>query len=182
MKRFLLVATLSALACGCVLTISPLFSESEAVFNEQLLGGWRTADGDTAWFAQRGNDYVIDYKSSKQETGRFGGRLGRLADSDVLIIWPEPFKSELAEPYRTVMIPGYTVFGIELGDDQLTSTTINGDSLLAAVEAGDVVLTLSEEDNRLVVVDPTPALQTGFDSYLARPGSLADPEVWFRVE
>ena len=170
-------------AAGCVLSVAPLVPESEAIFDERLVGAWEESGGSDSAVITRAAEpatYAIRYTSGGK-TGTFEARLGRLGERLVLDAWPAPGESDLPEPYRGVLIAGHAVLSLEVAADDVRVSVIKPDALRNALRAGDPQLPSSSANDQLVLLADTPRLRAELGRYLTRPGALDKPAVFRRT-
>lgn len=171
---------------ACVMSVEPVVTEADARFDARLVGRWTEEDGTDSAVVTRGagNDYRIAYTTEDNgaaRTGRFDARLGQLGTRLVLDVWPAPADSEIPAPYAGAMIPGHQLFGVEIGADEVRLTTLDADSLGAAIDAGRVRLAATRTNSQVVLRGSTEELRRALAHYLSRPGALGNEGRWRRV-
>lgn len=166
---------------GCVLSIDAVVSESDATFDQRLLGTWEEVSGSDRAVVSRAadNTYAIEY-TSDGKVGRFETRLGRLGERLVLDVWPAPLKTDLPAPYADLLVPGH-LLAFDLGPNEMRVAMLEPDPLLAALRAGDVRLAHRRSDDRLILQGTTGELRPALAAYAARSGALGEPSVWRRA-
>ncbi|UCF18632.1 MAG: DUF4185 domain-containing protein [Gemmatimonadota bacterium] len=174
----------TAILAGCVLSIDAVVPESQATFDDRLLGSWEEVDGpDRAVVSRAGaNAYTIEYIDGDGKAGRFAARLGRLGQRTILDVFPEPGDGELPAPYAELLVLGHMLIALDLEEDQVRLALLEPDTLLAALQAGEVPLTYSEGDDQLVLRDSTERLRATLAAYLERPGALGEPSLMRRAQ
>jgi len=183
MPQLMVALALAAVAGGCVVSVEAIVPEANAEFDARLLGTWQGASdsSDRATISRRsGSRYAIEYSDAK-DTGKFEARLGRLGNRMVLDVWPTPGDSDVAEPYRGLLIPGHTLFVVTIAPDSLVTSLIEADSLRAVLRRGQLRLDTLGNVRQLVLTSSTSALRAGLARYILRPGALDKPGVWKRV-
>jgi hypothetical protein len=183
MPKFAGALGLVLFAAGCVLSVAPVVPESEAIFDERLVGAWEESGGSDSAVITRAAapaTYAIRYTSGGK-TGTFEARLGRLGERLVLDAWPAPSESDLPEPYRGVLIGGHMVLSLEIAADDVRMSIIEPDALENALRTGDPPLPYSSADGQLVLLADTPRLRAELGRYLTRPGALDKPVVFRRT-
>ncbi|MDE3126693.1 MAG: hypothetical protein KGL38_01740 [Gemmatimonadota bacterium] len=171
---------------ACVMSVEPVVSEADARYDARLVGRWTEEDGTDSAVVTRGagNDYRIAYTTNDNgaaRTGRFGARLGQLGAHLVLDVWPAPADSEIPAPYTNTMIPGHQLFGVEIGAGEVRLTTLDADSLGAAIDAGRVRLAATRTRGQVVLRGTTVELRGALAPYLSRPGTLSNEGLWRRA-
>lgn len=167
---------------GCVLSLEPIVPESEAIFDERLLGAWEEVSGSDVAVITRGaqNTYAIQY-SAGGRSGTFEARLGRLGGRLVLDVWPSPRDTDLPEPYRDVLISGHVLLALEVESDETRVAVLDPDAMLQAVRAGEIGMAYSTADDRVVLRADSAQLRSELSGWLKRPGALDRPEVFRRA-
>lgn len=176
------VLGLSVALGGCVVSVEPLVSESDAAFDARILGAWEETTGsDRARLSRLGERaYAIEFTSGGK-TGRLEGRLGQLGDQMVLSAWPTPRADEIPQPYGDLLVTGHLNLVLEIGLDEIRTWMIDPDSLAAALAADRVRLTHRRAGDRLVLQGGTEELRSALSAHLGRAGSLTEPRLWRRA-
>ena len=159
---------------GCVLSIDPVVSESDATFDPRLLGSWEEVSGSGRAVVSLASEttYAIEYINGDGEVGKFEARLGKLAERLVLDVWPEPGETELPAPYAEMLVPGHLLFVLDVEGNEIRMAQLEPDSLLAAIRAGDVGLDHLRSQDRLILLGTTEGLRSGLSAHFARSGSF----------
>ncbi len=164
LRKLELTLGCALLASACVLTVDSVVPESEANFDPRLVGSWEEVSGsDRAVVSPAGeNGYTIAY-TTEGSVGTFHARLGRVGERLVLDVWPEPGGGEIPPPYDDVLLPSHLFLAIDIGPDEIRTTALEPDSLLAALRAGQVGLsyTTSRESTAPPRDDGTVARRPG---------------------
>lgn len=183
MRRLCGILASFFLLTGCVLSVDPVVAETEATIDPRLLGTWEGDDETERVVVSRGegNAYVIETTSDDGDTVQLAARLGRLGERLVLDVWPAPEDDKLLGPYRDLLIPGHLLYVLEVEADELRVAQLVPDSLLAALQAGEVRLTHTRVGDSVVLHGTTQQLRAELAGYLARPGAIGGPGVWRRA-
>lgn len=168
---------------GCVVSVNPLVSESDAMLDSRLLGNWEQESGSNRAVVSSGenNTYVIEYTSDRK-TGRFEARLGKLGENLVLDVWPAPTESDQKWPDVGLLITGHLLLAVELDSDEVRSAQLDPDSMLAALRGNDVHLAHTESENQLVLHGPTEELRPALAAQMSLSDSMSDPVIWRRAK
>jgi len=171
---------LAMLASGCVLSVNPVVSESDATFDARLLGSWQEVSGSDRAVVTRGadNTYAIEYMTNGKVT-RLGARLGRLGERAVLDVWPAP-DSAPSELHAGFTIPGHLLVTLDAGAEEVRVAMIEPDTFAAALRSGRLQLEHAHTGGRPVLLGTTDELRAALAPYLMRPGALAPPGAWRR--
>jgi len=167
---------------GCVLSLDPVVPESEAIFDERLLGAWGEVSGSDYAVITRAtqNTYSIQYTSGGR-TGTFEARLGRLGVRLVMDVWLAPRDTNLPEPYGGVLIAGHMLLALDVASDEIRVAALDPDAALKALRAGEMRMPYSIEDDRLILHAATVQLRSELEAYLEQPGALDKPDVFRRT-
>lgn len=178
---------ISILLIRCAITINPVIPESDAIFDERLLGDWKEISGSDQVSISRGmaNRYEIEYQSGG-ETGRFEALLGYLGERLILDVWPKPGQSEISYPYSDMLIAGHLQLFLEVRDNEIALTNLNPDSILAALQSGKIKLPfrhsieVTEDKNKeeILLTGSTEDLRKNLAFYIANPTVLTNREEW----
>lgn len=168
---------------GCVLSVDPVISPSDATFDQGLLGNWaEVAGSDGATVSRVGEkQYAIRY-TSEMDTIQFEARIGRLGEYMVLDVWPVPDETDLAESYAGLLMPGHLLFTLEIESDEIRVASLERDSVLAALETDRLRLPYTRLDEQLVLLGTTDELRAAFATYLTQTGALSEKTIWKRDE
>ena len=170
---------LVAVLAGCVLSIDEIVPESDALFDQRLLGTWKESGGRDRAVVSRGegNAYRIEY-TTEGKAGRFDARLGRLGERLVLDLWPAPQDGELPRPYGYTLVAGHSLAVLDVSDGEIRVSWLDPDVLQSALRDGSVRLAYGRLDDRVILRAGTPELRSQLGAYLGRPGALSEPDVW----
>lgn len=171
----------AVLLSGCVVSVDPVLTESEAHFDTSLLGSWEEVGGtDRARISGgSGDTYVIEY-SMGGKMGRFEARLGRLGDQRVLDLWPAPDDHDFLEPYNGLLVGGHILLALDTVSEGVRLRMLDPDSLLRALRVGEVPLHHRSREDRLVLHGTTDQLRSSLARYIALPGVLFELSLWRR--
>jgi len=178
----IVVVVLSALS-GCVVTVNPVISNSDATLDPRLLGSWEEQWGSDRAVVSRSatNTYAIEY-TSDNNTGRFEARLWNLGDRSVVDAWPVLSESDQKRPGDVLLVARHLLLDIDIGPDEIQVTPLNQKAMLDALDAGDVGLAYTKSGNQLILHGKTEELRSALSAYLGRSGPLGKTEVWRRRE
>ncbi|MCA1733232.1 MAG: DUF4185 domain-containing protein, partial [Acidobacteria bacterium] len=181
-----LTLALSLILGGCVLSVEPVVSESDAIFDPRILGCWEEVDGsDRIRVTREDGEYAIEYMegaeaAGKQETSTFGGRLGRLDEWTVLDVWPTR-QGEL-NAHDQMLLQGHLLVRLEIGSEEITTAIIDPDRMTEALAQGELSLAYtSKEGEPPILRGSSDELRSALGSYIAKPDVLQPPTVWRRA-
>jgi hypothetical protein len=150
---------LSLVFAGCVLSLQPLYTQSEVGFDPALVGTWKPADASVTWKCTRARDggYRVVYTDEKGRRGEFAARLVTVQGKRFLDLFPLPPPASLSPFYTDHWIAGHTVAGVlEIGktlelavlDEEWLKKLLaqHPQAIHHEIVGGDVVLTASTQD------------------------------------
>jgi hypothetical protein len=178
------------LLTGCALSVNPVITESNAIVDDRLIGNWKEISGSDQASIKRGpaNSYEIEY-TSDGKTGRFRGRMGSLGGRLILDVWPEPRIGDLSDPYSDLLITGHLQLFLEITDNEIAVATLDPDSLLSALQSGQVRLPYkhskevidNKENEELILTGTTEDLLKNLGPYIKRPSALPERNDWMHA-
>jgi hypothetical protein len=167
---------------ACALSVDPVISESEARFDEGLLGTWRElATGDVATIERgEGTVYAIHYET---DDGRFRlrGRLGRIGGRDVLDVWPDPSDDDVKGTYSELLVPGHVLLLLDVHRDSISTAILDPDQLKNAFENGVIRLDYSELEDQLILHGGTKRLVAELAAVVADENMMLEASGWTRA-
>ncbi len=140
-KKFLFYL-LAALLGGCVPVVSlhPLYTEEDVVFEEKLLGIWIQDNNETTWEFNRPGEpektYELIFSDNEGKKGSFDVHLAKLENKLFLDVypsgppWDEEDPNKLIWPYNTLfLIPVHTFIKIDSIEPQLKMRLTDDDEM-----------------------------------------------------
>lgn len=181
MRRFALVVVILAvalLAQGClVVSIHPLYTENDIVFDEALIGTWGdvSSDGDTWVFEEgEGKAYRMTVNEEGKEPGHFEAHLVKLGEYLFLDLYPEE-PDGINEFFITHVIPAHSIWRARLSGDSLGLAPLDFEWITQEIKEGRLdieheklkdllVLTGEPRDLQMLVLKhPHEAFEDEFD-------------------
>ena len=168
----LLCYVLAVLASGCVPVISlhPLFSEEDTMFEKKLLGAWVDDPNspDTIWefsdINEPKNAYKLIFTDEEGKKGLFVAQLVKLQDKLFMDVYPSELPSDVNDPAKTAwpynaffLIPAHTFLKIDSIEPTLR-----------------IQLTLESEMKKLLAEDPNAIEHTFVDDRLVLTASTKE--------
>ena len=195
----LLFYLLAVLIGGCVpISLHPLFTEKDTVFEEKLIGVWiQEPNGSQAiWEFRRSDDppsaYRLTFSDKDNKKGSFVAHLVKLKKQLFLDIYPDKFPSEPQDPNKQVQweydslfwIPAHTFVKVSSIGLQVKLQSMNYDKLKELLErepkaVGHSIIKDGDSE-RLVLTAPTKKLQAFALKYADDKNVFADEIVLYR--
>lgn len=173
---------IAVMFAGCVLSVAPVVPESQAVFDERLLGIWQPADGDARAVITRSGASAYEIMFTEEgDTTYLEARFGSLGGRDVLDVQPAPGDSDISDTYGMLLLPGHLLFVIDLEEDEMTTAFLDPDSLEVALQGSGIILPSEGGEERLILTGGPEDLREALGAYLEAGGALEDEEVWRRA-
>jgi hypothetical protein len=113
--RKLLPFLLAVALVGCVPSLHPLFTDSETVFEEKLIGVWKGGDKETWEFKRAGpnsKNYEVIY-TDDGEKGPFVAKLGKINNMMFLDLYPDKVEIQANDFYKAHLLLAHTFLKIE---------------------------------------------------------------------
>ncbi|MFC1762090.1 hypothetical protein ACFL6U_08415 [Planctomycetota bacterium] len=190
----LLTSVVTVLIGGCipVMSLHPLYHESDLVFEEALVGAWNDDPNDPneAWSFSRLRDtndlllrddlkekadklYLLSLKNDGERKGLFLAGLIKLDDRYYLDLFPAKYPSGVTDidtlplPFNALfMTPLHTFMRVQFEENQLKLSLTDDDSMEKLFKAHpDAVDYLEVHDDQLLLTASTCALQTFVKRY-----------------
>lgn len=176
--KIALTTLLLAIIAGCIPSLHPLYTETDFIYDPNLLGTW--LEGKNSWLFEESDrekayKLTITTDSKKAELIAHLVKLDSLLFLDLFPVGPEP---DISDYIKMHMVPVHTFVIIDQLQPTLKLRTSNPDKLKEMLKKDPNLLKheiLEEPYNYLVVTAPTTDLQTFFRKYAAEPGLFAEP-------
>ena len=138
-KFLVAIAAATAIcSCGPVLTVNPLFDDSELIFEAALLGTW--GDGHTSITFERGEGktYKVTYRDGTKSSFLVG-KLGCLERQMFLDIYPgDSYGAELEKESYAPLLPLHTVMRVQIENDALVLDSLDEDWVKKQLDQGSL--------------------------------------------
>ncbi|HUF26596.1 MAG TPA: hypothetical protein VMM18_06410 [Gemmatimonadaceae bacterium] len=172
---------MSIVLTGCFLSLHPVVTTSDAIFDPRLLGRWELDSGVYAVITRADSQTYEIRLTEDGLTGRFEARLGQLGGRLVLELQASPGDKAMQQ-YAPLVIRGHFLYVIELRDDELRLASFDREAVRSAVRQGEVQLEIIEQEDTWMMLDDTRQLRTALGALLSRTGMLdQDDVVWHRA-
>lgn len=178
-----------SLVCLCLLTgctvmgsVAPIVSESDALFDQRLVGTWAASDGSeaAAFTRDSASGYEIVYTDDQGKVGRFEGRLGRVGGRLVLDMSPVTMELDVADVYGAFLLPLHTPIFIDSIGETLVWRVPEPDSLKALFGRSPRVAAHELRGDLIVLTAGSPEVRRVVADVARRPGFLSEAETWMR--
>ena len=163
---------LAVILGGCVPVVSlhPLFSEKDVIFNEKLIGTWvnEPNKGDTVWEFKRAdaneNAYHLIFSDKEGAKGLFIAHLVKLKDKLYLDACPAPWEQQdpnkIEWVYNTLfLIHGHTFIKVNSIEPQLKMQVTDDEKMREFLEADPNAVKHTLLDDKPVLTASTEELQ-----------------------
>ncbi|MFZ2146756.1 MAG: hypothetical protein WAV28_05995 [Sedimentisphaerales bacterium] len=178
---------LAALMGGCVLSLHPLYTEKDLIFEEKLLGTWAEEGSKETWQFKRANDnsdkhYEMIYTDKEGKKGRFDAGLGKLNNMMFLNICPK--EPELSENdfYKFHILPVNSFIKIEQIQPTLEMRVMDPCNLKEMLENDPNLIKHEIVHDRLVLTASTKELQEFLKAHANDEGLFGEPSKLKRVQ
>lgn len=153
-------------ACVPVMSLHPLYTEKEAVFEEKMLGRWFDEDEDTAFEFSRSEEsdkkYQLTLTDEDGRKGMFEAQLVKLEDKLFFDIYPEEFPCDIEDANKTelfynvfFLIPAHTFAKVDYSEPRLKLTLTDDEKMKELLEADpNAVKFESVEDGLVLTASP----------------------------
>jgi len=158
----LLFYLLAVLLGGCVLSLHPLYTEDDLIFEEKLLGNWRKYGSTETWQFERANGdkhYKVIYTDDNGKKGSFDAGLGEINDVMYLNIFPQEPKLKENDYYKFHILRAHSFIRIERIEPNLVMRAMNPDTLKKMLENDPNLIKHEVVEDRLVLTASTKELQ-----------------------
>jgi hypothetical protein len=176
--RILLMAVAAASLSGCmVVSINPLFTENDLVFDEQLVGTWE--EDHNQMVVEKGTDgsYHMTYVEDDERTDY---RLSLLKLGDQFFWDMQPLEEPSDDDF--LLLQTHLAVRVSVDEDNLTMAILDGDWLKRGLKQGTIQVDHQVLEDRVVLTGSTAELQTFFRSIAGNKQAFSDPAVYRRVK
>jgi len=182
MKKLILpLAALAWLLGGCLtVSLQPLYTEDDLVFEPSLVGrfGDPDDDRDEQWmFEEAGeNAYTVTILAEGKPEATFEGRLLRLRDHLFLDLFPKPVEgaSDLLESH---LVPAHSFWRVEVNEETLRLGIMKREWLEQELREGRLNLPHENRQDALVLTASTAELQNLVLSHLEECFEWSEPQL-----
>jgi hypothetical protein len=161
MKGRLWTVVIFGLLCGCLpLSIYPLYTDKETVFDPSLIGTWEDEKADSVWMLEEGpsGSYVFQLVTEGEESRSFSVHLVKLGPHEFLDFFP--MEEEGEDFLGDLLLPVHLFYKMERAGDQIRLRVLNEEWLASLIASGQVSVSyMRQVDGVKVLSSPTETLQ-----------------------
>jgi hypothetical protein len=165
---------LAAILGGCVpvMSLHPLYTEKDVVFEERLLGRWVDDPNkpETIWQFNRikdpNNAYNLVFSDEEGKKGSFVAHLVKLGSRLFLDVYPSEPPSEIEDPNKLelpynsfFLIPAHTFIKIDFSGPQLKMWLTNDEEIKKLLEEEPNAVKHTFTEDKLILTASTKELQ-----------------------
>ncbi|HSP83411.1 MAG TPA: hypothetical protein VLN72_06740 [Gillisia sp.] len=173
----LMVALLALTLAGCISSVNPLFTESELVFDTDLLGDWSDGESQISFTREGENAYILITSDEGDEIG-YKTHLVKLDNNTFLDIYPsDNLNSSFL--FEATHFPVHYFYKIEIMQEEIILSEMDND--LATSLINDSHLDISyvvSQDGWILLTASTEKLQ----NFIRENENLFTDPVVFRRE
>jgi len=177
---------LAVLMGGCVVSLHPLYTENDLIFEENLLGTWAKEGSKETWQFKRANGnskyYEMIYTDKEGKKGRFDAGLGKLNNMMFLNILPKDPELKENDFYKFHILPVHSFIKIEQIQPTLEMRVMNPDNLEEMLENDPNLIKHEIVHDRLVLTASTKELQKFLKAHANDEGLFGEPSKMKRVQ
>ena len=175
--KILLMTLAVASLSGCmVVSINPLFTEADLIFDEHLVGTWDEGDNRMVVKKSKEGSYHMTYVEDDERTD-YKLSLGKLGSH---LFWDmEPWEEVSDDDF--LLVPTHLVTLISVEKDTLTMAILDGDWLKKALKKGTIEVDHQLLEDRVLLTGSTKQLQTFFRSVADNKKAFPDPAKYTRL-
>ena len=146
---------------GCVLSLEPIATEADRVFDRDLVGTWKPTDASETWRCKAvdGATYRITYTDEKHRRAEFAASLFALGKDRFLDLSPEPLPTTLNSLYADHWVPAHTVARVLGTRPKLVLAILDQDWLEKHVAANPTALAHEVIRGQIVITATTKEFQ-----------------------
>jgi hypothetical protein len=181
----LLFYMLAVLLGGCVLSLHPLYTEDDLIFEERLLGKWGKNGSTETWqFKPADSDkyYKLVYTDDKGKKGSFDAGLGKINNAMYLNIFPQQPELKENDYYKFHILRAYSFIKIERIEPNLVMRVMNPDTLKKMLENDPNLINHEIVEDRLLLTASTEKLQKFMKAHANYEGFFGEATEWTRVQ
>jgi len=162
LRTNLTAVAVAAMLSGCwVLSIEPLYTDKDLVFEPSLVGNWGDNSGDDetwTFSAQDSSAYLLVTTAPGETNAHFDAHLLRLDGRLYMDLLPQE-PEQVNEFQLGHLIPGHSFWTVTLTPDSLILDMLDVQKLKKLIDKAGARIGHIERDDVVVLTDKTPQLQ-----------------------
>lgn len=186
MKRAICLLVFGSLLvlCGCIpLSLHPLYTEKDLVFDDALIGIWEMENGEEEFVFEKSGPLTYTM-IEKEEYGEaeFDAHLLKLGDELFLDLYPRNYGDDMNSMLRDHLVPVHSFYRIHQLEPALILSTFDYSWLENRLEENEKALPHAYLDDGLVLTASTAELQAFVLKHLETEGAFSETETLERSE
>jgi hypothetical protein len=183
--KMILFYLLAVLLGGCVLSLHPLYEESDLIFEKKLLGTWAKSGSRETWQFKQGKGdgfYKMTYTDDKGVKGSFDAGLGKINNIMFLNIFPQEPKLKQNDYYKFHILRAHSFIRIEQIEPTLVMRVMNPDKTKEILKSDPNLIKYEIVQDRIVLTASTEELQKFMKAHANDEGLFGELGVLERVK
>ncbi|MFA5553604.1 MAG: hypothetical protein WDA68_03485 [Phycisphaerae bacterium] len=172
---------LAGLLGGCVPSLHPLYTDTDTVFDEKIIGSWQ--DADSVWKFEKAadaNSYDLTVITDGKE-GRFIAHLVRLNDTLFFDLYPGHAEINASDFYKAHLLGAHSFLKVEQIEPNLALRMMDPENFEKLVESEPEIIKHEVVEKRIILTASTPELQKFVLKYQNDPNVFAQPSNMTKV-
>lgn len=179
---------------GCVPSLHPLFTDSDLVFDHQLLGAWSQGDSKDSWTFEKSGakgyrltttdrPFAVEGKPGGKRSGRFEAHLCQLGKYLFLDLYPQDSQGAATDFYKAHLIAAHSFLKVSRDGDDLHLAPLSHDWAENMIARKQLEIAHEVLDGGAVVLTaPTKELQAFVLEHAEDPDAFAEAEAFHRTK
>lgn len=179
---------------GCVPSLHPLFTESDVVFDRELLGAWSQGDSKDSWTFEKSGakgyrltttdrPFATSDKRGGKRSGKFEAHLCQLGKFLFLDLYPQDSQAAETDFYKAHLIAAHSFLKVSLDGDDLHLAPLSHDWAENRVARKQFEIPHEVLDGGAIVLTAsTSELQAFILQHAEDPEAFADAEAFHRTK
>jgi hypothetical protein len=184
--RKLLPVFLAVVLCslsGCIVSLHPIYTDADVIFEPALLGTWSEAGSKETWRFEKADSLTYSVTSTDEQgkIGNFEGRLAKVKGTTFLDLYPVLPETSYNDVYLWHLLPAHTFTVVESVTSNLTITDVDFNWLKEYLARNPGEIRHEIVDGKVVFTAGTAELQAFAVKHLQTAGAYEKPTVLERV-
>jgi len=181
-NRMATIAVGLLLLTGCVVSLHPVYTEGDIVFEPALVGRW--AEGPDVFHFEKAGDksYRATYTDESGASGRFTAHLLKLDGDLYLDLFPEEPDLKENDFYKMHIVAAHTFMRVKQISPRLQMAFMDYDWLDKLLEKTPEAIKHEKQEDRVIITASTKELQAFLRKYSKAEGFWGDFSDMKRVE